>query len=236
MTSFPAKEIKTVSATKMETMLYPAGSKNFYECANPFITRGITTQPTTYQDCLNNSLFGSKISAIVNQISGFSPTWFGPQSLIEVPSSIDSGLIGSASPECDQIESSLGANWKGCFWSAPDSILSCECPEVGANYLNYLKLRLNVATFWNTAAKTPIQRKRFLDSISYGPKITISVAPDLKLRPGVVIDVYADTISGYSTAWGTSSINGKYYVLSVKSTLTNSGSGETAVTAVKLLY
>jgi hypothetical protein len=232
-----AQQIKTVNATEVQTLIYPPGSRSVYECANPFITRGLTTGALSYEDCLANELYGSKVQDIVDNITGFNPNWSGPPSLIDQqPSEIDSPLIGEKSPECEKIESDLGASWKGCFWAAPDSIISCECPEIGSKYLDYLKLRLNVATFWNTPKETPIKRKRFLDAITYGPKVTLVVAADLKLRPGNVIDIAVNAISGYSTSTSTSSLSKKYYVLSVKSTCTNSGVGETSVTAVELLY
>ena len=234
-----AQQIKTVSAGEVRYLLYSPGSRDTYECANPFITRGLTQSASTYDDCKNNSLYGDKVKAVADAVAGgeFVPNWFGPPSIIDpAPSSIDSTLIGDLSPECGIIETKLGADWKGCYWAAPDALFSCECPEVGSKYLEYLKLRLNVATFWNTPVETPIKRKRFLDAITYGPKITIVVAPDLALRPGVVIDVAANAISGYSTSTSNSVISKKYYVISVKNTLTNSGVGETAVTAVELLY
>lgn len=232
-----AQQIKTLSATKIQGLLFPSGSRTFYECANPFITRGLTEAASSYTDCLNNSLYGSKIEEIVDKLN-FTPTWFGPPSLINPsPSSIDSVLTGVASTECDEVESALGKDWKGCFWAAPDSIISCECPEIGSKYLDYLKLRLNVATFWNTPKQAPILRKKFLDSVSYGPKITIVVAADLKVRPGHVINISVNSISGYSTDTSVSSLSTKnYYVISVKSQCTNSGVGETTITAVELVY
>lgn len=232
-----AKQIKTVSATDVQTLIFPPGSRGSYECANPYITRGLTLAGSCYGACITNPLYGSKVRAIVNKLGTGWSGWVGPPSIVEAaPSSIESTFIGDLSPECTNIETKLSADWKGCFWAAPDAAFSCECPEVGSKYLEYLKLRLNVATFWNTPVETPIKRKRFLDAITYGPKITIVVAPDLDVRPGVVINVSANSISGYSTSTGTSTISKNYYVISVKSTLTNSGVGETAITAVELLY
>jgi hypothetical protein len=161
-----AQQIKTVSATEVRNLIYPPGSRNVYECANPFITRGLTQSASTYNDCKNNSLYGDKVKAVANAVAGgqFVPTWFGPPSLTDdTPSSIDSTLIGDLSPECGNIETKLGADWKGCYWAAPDALFSCECPEVGSKYVEYLKLRLNVATFWNTPVETPIKRKRFFE-------------------------------------------------------------------------
>lgn len=231
------KQIHTISATKVQTIPYPGSSRNSYDCANPWITRGVTSQPSTYSACINNSAYGSKVAAVVNGLGGLpNPVWNGPSAISGVPSSIDSVFLAEKSPECDSVGSQLGNDFKGCFWSAPDSFLSCSCPDIGNNYENYLKLRLNVATFWFTPIDTPIQRKKFLDAISYGPKITFTVAGDFTLRPGTIVKVTADNISGYDTSSGTSVLTKKYFVLSVKNTCTNSGTQETTVTGVEVLY
>lgn len=231
------KQIITINATKVQTMPYPGSSRSSYDCANPWITRGVTSQPSTYSECINNSAYGSKVSAVISALGGLpSPVWSGPSAISGVPTTIDSPYLAIKSPECDSISTILGNDWKGCFWSSPDSFLSCSCPEIGDKYDEYLKLRLNVATFWNTPVDTPVHRKRFLDSISYGPKITFTIAGDFTLRPGAIVSVTADNISGYDTSSGTSVLTKKYFVLSIKNTCTNSGTQETTVTAVEVLY
>jgi hypothetical protein len=231
------KQIKTASATQYQLLPYPGSSRDVYECANPWITRGLTAQPSNYSACINNSAYGSKISAIVSSIGGLpSPVWSGPSAISGSPTTIDSAYLNKKSPECDPISTTLGNDWKGCFWSAPDSFLSCNCPEIGDKYEQYLKLRLNVATFWNTPIETPVLRKRFLDAISYGPKVTFTVAGDFSIRPGIIVSLTADNISGYDTSTGTSVLSKKYFVLSVKNTCTNSGTQETTLTAVEVLY
>jgi hypothetical protein len=230
------QQIKTISATKVNTTALPGGSRSSYECANPYITRGITTAPDTYQNCIQNQIYGTKISSIVNAL-GVNPSnlWSGPPALSGTPAVIKSTFIGQTSPECDSVES-IGDNWLGCFWSAPDSVLSCRCPEIGENYENYLKLRLNVATFWNTPVETPILRKRFLDSINYGKKVTFSVAGDFTVKPGNIVELYVGAISGYSQNITSSTLSKKYYVISVKNTVLNSGVHETTIVAVEPLY
>jgi len=234
MTTGP-QQIKTLSATKIQTTQFPGGSRRVYECANPYITRGVTSQPNTYTECVENSIYGSRIADIVTNLGGF-PSWAGPTAISGIPSTINSTTIGEVSPQCDSIGSLLGNDWKGCYWSASDSIFSCDCPEIGENYLNYLKLRLNVATFWNTPRETPLLRRQFLDYIEYSPQITITVAGDFSLKPGQLFRVYADSISGYDTNILKSIISTVYYVVSVKHTILNSGVHETAVTGVVAPY
>jgi hypothetical protein len=231
MTTGP-QQIKTLSATKIQTTQFPGGSRRVYDCANPYITRGVTSQPTSYNDCIENSIYGTRVSDIVNKIGGF-PSWAGPPAITGVPSTIDSTIIGESSPECDSIEGTLGSDWKGCYWAASDSVFSCDCPEVGENYNNYLRLRLNVATFWNTKIETPLLRRQFLDYIEYSPQITITVAGDFSLKPGQLIKISADSISGYDTNILKSIISTTYYIVSIKHTVINSGVHETAITAVK---
>jgi hypothetical protein len=230
------KQIKTVSANVIQKTEYPGGSRQSYECANPFITRGVTNAPRSYEECINTSLYNTSVLDIVNKIGGF-PSWSGPPAISGTPTTIPSTLIGLESPECAAIPGVMGSSeWKGCFWSASDSIFSCDCPSIGSKYPNYVKLRLNAATFWNTKRETPVIRKKFLDAITYGKKITFVIAGDFTIRPGAIVNIYADAISGYSIDITNSILSKKYYVISVKNTATNSGVQETAVTAVELLY
>lgn len=236
------QQIKTISATKVNTTALPGGSRSSYECANPYITRGVTTAPDTYQNCIQNQIYGTKILNIVNNLTDVSPPalWSGPNAITGTPATIKSTFLGDSypSPECNSVESAsgFGSSWLGCFWSAPDSTLSCQCPQIGENYENYLKLRLNDATFWNTPVETPILRKRFLDSINYGKKVTFSVAGDFTVKPGNIVELYVDAISGYSQNITSSTLSKKYYVISVKNTVLNSGVHETTIVAVEPLY
>jgi hypothetical protein len=225
------QQIKTLSATKIQTTNYPGGSRRVYECSNPWITRGVTTQPSSYAECIENSAYGTKIDDIVTKLGGY-PYWSGASVPSGVPTEIDSTLIGEQSPECTGIESSLGKSWKGCYWAASDSVFSCSCPEVGENYINYLKLRLNVATFWNTPVETPLKRREFLDYLQYYPHILMTVAGDFTLKPGQLIKIKVDSISGYSTDISKSILSDVYYIISVKHTILNSGVHETAMECV----
>lgn len=225
------KQIKTLSATKIQTTEYPGGSRQIYDCSNPYITRGVTSQPSSYEDCVNNSLYGEKIDTIVQNLGGY-PNWAGPEILSGTPATIDSTLVGEPSPECDSITSKLGEDWLGCYWAASDSVFSCNCPEVGSKYNDYLKLRLNVATFWNTKVETPLYRREFLDYMQYFPQITLTVSGDFTLKPGQIIKINVDSISGYSTDITNSILSDEYYIISVKHTVLNSGVHETALICV----
>lgn len=226
---FP-KQIKTISATKVQTTDLPGGVRGSYECANPFILKGLTGQPHGYQQCIAESLYGSVVLDIVNKLGDFNP-WDGPNPAGNATT--ESVYTDIRSPETVSVEDLLGSEYTGCYWPAPDSAFSCNCPGIGEKYLDYLKLRLNVATFWNTRPEAPILRKKFLDSINYGQKVTFTIAGDFTIRPGSIVELYADAISGYSTSIVNSFLNKKYYVISVKNTVTNSGVHETTIVGVE---
>lgn len=136
--------------------------------------------------------------------------------------------------ECDQITDKLGLDWLGCLWGTPDAEYSCTCPDIAPNFANYLKLRLNVATFWNTPKITPVKRAEFLDAIKYSSKIDVTVAGDFTLKVGQVVQIKADGGSGYPFSSSASSLNGYYYIIGVKHVITNSGGHETALSLTQM--
>lgn len=102
---------------------------------------------------------------------------------------LDQLLIDSK--ECTKIEEVLGEEWLGCIWEDPNSSLSCNCPEIGERFLEYLKYNRTLATFWNTPDYVPLysiaQR-----GLLFSQKIKISIGGDLSIRPGDVIVLEID--------------------------------------------
>jgi len=141
--------------------------------------------------------------------------------------------LDEPSTECDQITSKLGLDWLGCLWGTPDAEYSCTCPDIAPNFANYLKLRLNVATFWNTPKATPVLRAEFLDAFKYGQKLDFTVAGDFKLKIGQVVYVNVNAASGYPYSSSQSSLNGYYYIIGVKHVVTQS-SHETALSVSRI--
>jgi hypothetical protein len=94
-----------------------------------------------------------------------------------------------------------------------------------------------VATFWNTPIYVPPQRNEFSDSLQHSKKINITVAGTFDVKPGDVIELRVNNMSAYpSPISGTESIlNDKYYVLTIKHTITSTGVHETYITASKIL-
>jgi hypothetical protein len=158
---------------------------------------------------------------------------YGPQGLT-YPLDI---YLGTASNECKEISKNnrLGKDFFGCLWGVPEAPYNCSCPDLGPKFEAYLKLRLNVATFWNTPKATPVKRKEFLDALKYARKLTINIAGDYSIKVGNFVEILANNISGYPYFSGGSVINGIYWVLGVKHVFTNSGTHETILTISDIL-
>lgn len=212
--------------------LFPVNAKSFYECANAQITQGLTTAPLGINDCLERFPEVKKITDAI----GFSSAnlWQGGTAC---PYEDSTGcgasgpinlLLGSNSQECLEIESQLGIDWLGCLWGTPMASYSCICPEVKDKYEAYIKLRLNDATFWDTPVETPVKRAEFLDAFKYAKKIDVTIAGDFSLKLGQVVELRLNNISNYPTSL-TSCLNGLYYIVGIKHSITNSGSHEMAL-------
>lgn len=233
MDTTPA-QIRTIGATKLNEAITIA-SKPSYICANSQITKGLSDAPTDLADCYAKFPKIKEIGESLGLTAG--GVYYGSGKATANVQPMDL-LLNERSQECVEVNnpsSGLGSSWLGCLWGSPEAPFSCTCPEIGENFINYLKLRLNVATFWNTPIETPPRRREFLDSIRYGPKLDIVVGGDLLIKPGDLISVKADNISGYPYQASGSVLSYIYYVLTVKHTFTNGGVHETLLNVVEIL-
>ena len=229
-----ANQIIVFPYTVAKSALTPVNSRHSYECANSEITRGLTQSPASLQDCFTSF---PAIQTIATQLGVDSANiWRGPTgdpaprgTLV-----IRDLLTGVTGGECDEIKSSLGQDWLGCLWGTPEAPFSCVCPEVGANFEAYLKHRLNVATFWKTPVKVPVDRREFLDGLKYLSKVDITVAGDLNLRPGYIIELLVDHPTRSPIDTGGSIFSGLYLIISVKHVLNSGGTHETALTVTQI--
>jgi len=246
----------TIGATDTEHALYPVTSKDGYACANSSISRGVCLAPDSLNECFDRfptiaeTAFylgflgntgeyswydkGGRRGGCGSGLTFYYNVWTGltqPESSLMNSFQPTDMFFGSPNPECTSVAASsdLGTAWLGCLWGTPDAAYSCTCPEIGQFYEAYLKLRLNVATFWNTPKNTPVKRAEFLDSIKYGRKINITVAGDFKLKLGQVVQINVDGISGFPYASYESGLNGLYYITGIKHVITNSGTHESAL-------
>lgn len=219
-------QIITIGATKVNYANNTLSSQESYSCANALITRGVTSAPETLSECFEKF---PNVATIAANLGVSSTPWTGPgapPTLNNVPTIFDT-LLGVTSEECEKVKNEFGNDWLGCLWGSPMAPFSCTCPDVGVNYVNYLKLRLSDATFWNTPIEVPVMRNQFTEFMDGGEKISIDVAGDFKIKPGNVVELKVDNMAAYSNTVPKSVLSTKYYVLSVKHTITNSGVHET---------
>lgn len=229
-----AKQIKTLGANIYQQADGVLNSRDSYECANADITRGFTSAPESVEECLSKF---SQIQQIWNEFGLTFTTFYGPT--LSGPTG-GTGVIkdlytGITSEECKQISQNLGPDWLGCLWGSPMAPFSCSCPYIGEKFEAYLKLRLNVASFWKTPIKVPVERKAFLDELKYNTKVELTVAGDFNVTPGAIIEILVDHPTRYANDTTEKSLfSGLYMVLSVKHVFTNGGTHEMALTATAL--
>jgi len=246
------RQIKTYGTNYGQEALYGLNSRDVYICANSSITRGVTGIPDTLDECFDRFSEIKKTATFLGFIKGASGAsgnagtsggkkynytlWTGSTlpnpNLTNTFTPVDT-YLNKPSVECDQINSTLSQSWLGCLWGTPEASLSCTCPDIGPNFINYLKLRQNVATFWNTPKITPIKRVEFLDALKYGQKADFTVAGDFNLKIGQVVYINVSAASGYPYANTSSPLNGYYYIIGVKHVVTTQ-THETALSVTQI--
>ena len=233
-------KIITLNANKLSTPVGNYGSKAEYVCANAEITMGLTSPPNSLEECLQRFAGVSFIAEAVGVTSSsnlflFPGNSYAPGEFVP-PYDLYLGTSG-ASNECLKVKEDpeLGQDFYGCLWGLPEAPFNCSCPNIGDRFEAYLKLRLNIATFWNTPKDAPIKRREFLDSLKYARKFNINIAGDISLRPGNIVEIRTNNLSGYPYDLNASVLNGAYWVLAVKHVFTNSGTHETNITISTIL-
>lgn len=239
-----SKQIKTYGTNESKEALYSANSRSEYICANALITRGITEAPETLDQCFEKfegvkelaqslGFLGLSGASFIYTLWSGSTTSGGSAPPRLEPLDL---YLNQSAAECGEVKSSpfFGKEWLGCLWGTPETSFSCTCPDVGSLYHAYLKLRLNVATFWNTPKNTPVKRAEFLDAIKYGKKANVTVAGDFNLKMGQVVYLNVNGVSGFPYSSSGSLINGYYYIIGIKHVVTNSGGHETALSLTQI--
>jgi hypothetical protein len=196
-----------------------------YECANAFITRGATTAPNTFKECMDRF---PNIKKIADEIGMTGLAWAGPEKLNDpaLTKTFKDLLTGITSSECQQISTTFGPDWAGCLWGSPSASFSCSCPDIGSKYEAYLKHRLNVATFWKTPKTVPVERRQFLDLFKYLTKIEITVAGDFTIVPGDFVELFVDNHVRTPTRPTGSLMTGTFLVIAVKHVVNSGGTHE----------
>ena len=89
---------------------------------------------------------------------------------------------------CEKIEEVLGEEYLGCEWDNPDGTDSCNCPNIGEKYHEWLEYTRTYCTFWNTPLKTPLLRNAQM-TMATAQTCVISALGDLSIRPGAMIEI-----------------------------------------------
>ena len=225
-------QIKIYPYTKAKNALFPLASRDQYECANAYITRGVTSTPSTIEECFKSFPSVKSIGDAIG-ITGSQSLWLGPASPstteVRAGQLIDL-LTGITSAECSQIKSTLGDAWLGCLWGTPQAPFSCTCPEVGEKFQAYLKHRLNLATFWKTPKNVPVLRQAFLDELKYQTQVEITIAGDFNLHPGMLVEIQVDSLKTKAPNKVELSIfTGIYMIVAVRHVINSGGSHETSL-------
>jgi hypothetical protein len=226
-------QIKVIPATIIKSALTPLASRDYYECANSAITRGVTSAPQTLPECYDRF---PEIENIADALDVGATFWIGPTSSTTGigPTIVRDLLTGITAGECTRIKSDLGSDWLGCLWGSPNSSFSCTCPYIGSKFDSYLKLRLNVATFWKTPKDVPVNRRKFLDNLKYLSKVEITVAGNFSLKAGDLIEIKVDQATRTPFSGNSSIFSGRYMVLALKHVVNNGGTHEMTITATQL--
>ena len=137
-----------------------------------------------------------------------------PDSYGKEPSTLELQLLESQIYECELVKNhpQLGEKYLGCVWDDPESTYNCTCPKIGKNFPEYMKYNRTNATFWETPLETPLYRTAQM-ALFNANKIQISVAGDLSLVPGWVIDLKAkigDKPKRFSGKWLITTIKHKF--------------------------
>jgi hypothetical protein len=250
-----ANQIITYGTNYSQQTFYPVASKDAYECANAAITRGATGIPSSLQECFDRFPGVLEIAEAIgfytkgscasteNFVGGVGcggsgsnyTLWTGPKTIPSLNTTKPIDLyFDIVNEECNQINTELGLDWMGCLWATPSAPYSCLCPDIKPKYEAYIKLRLNVASFWNTPVETPVKRAEFLDAIKYGRKVDVTIAGDFTLKVGQLANLRINGISGFPYSSTNSVLNTTYYVTGIKHVITNSGTHETALSLTQI--
>jgi hypothetical protein len=247
-----AKSIKIIGSNIVKLQnKNSVANRDEYVCANSDITNGIKPAPSDLVECYaswpeikeiaDKLLVGTTFSLLMgfgglSGSTGCACGSSGESGFTDLTGSGGMSLIfNEPDKECARIATLLGTAWMGCFWPDPMASFSCNCPLYGDMYENYLKYRLGSATFWNTPIDAPVQRQYFNESVK--DVVEITVAGDFSQRPGDIVYVKMDNLTGLATETSdvkaTNIKSGYYYVIRAKNTIKNDGGHTTILSLSK---
>jgi len=92
--------------------------------------------------------------------------------------------------ECALIEGVLGKDYLGCLYEDPTNSCSCNCPERGASFGDYLTAIKTNATFWGTDLRAPLYRNAQIRQFTrHSLEITISGFMEGEVKLGEIVTI-----------------------------------------------
>jgi len=88
--------------------------------------------------------------------------------------------------ECELIKEYLGEDYLGCIWIDPNNPCSCNCPEIGKKFSEYLEYTKTYATYWDTPKNTPLIRNALISQFM-SQQISIGIIPNDNIKVGDMI-------------------------------------------------
>jgi hypothetical protein len=107
----------------------------------------------------------------------------------EEPTYVELQSLYNEISECALIYDVLGPDWLGCEFSDPTSSCSCNCPEQGIWFTQYLEYNRSYSTFWECPLDLPLRRRAQLAQLE-AQKIKIRIPPNGDIKIGSLIEIF----------------------------------------------
>lgn len=116
--------------------------------------------------------------------------------------------------ECSLIEEYLGKEWLGCEFSDPNSSCSCNCPEQGPHFKDYLEYTRTYSTFWECPLDLPLRRRAQISQL-ISQRVRILINPNDKIKLGSIIELHNPNDLPDSTKNKFKKISGRWMVAEI---------------------
>jgi hypothetical protein len=117
--------------------------------------------------------------------------------------------------ECSLIQKHLGNDWLGCEWSDPNSTCSCNCPEQGSKFKDYLEYTRTYATFWDVNKYHPLFRIAQTNQLT-AQKIKIRIPPNGTIKIGSIVELIIENELPEETINKYKKVSGRWLVAEIE--------------------
>jgi hypothetical protein len=105
------------------------------------------------------------------------------------PTYLELEMLKHSINECSLIQEYLGKDWLGCEFSDPNSTCSCNCPEQGKFFKNYLEYTRSYSTFWECPLDLPLRRRAQISQLQ-AQTIKVRINPNSNIKVGSIVEIY----------------------------------------------